>query len=313
MPSDDAPSRIPEPKRRVRFAAHGTMPDATRDLRSGHSSSSGSRRRRGGGGQGLAHAKKEWVIGGLIVVLLLVTVAGLWVMGRMHSKGGQGEPVAGDRAEASTPLEKWHGPVPSVIADRFMKAKSQEERLELIRNPEQVGPEMETFFKSGPGATEQVKGFNWLTSGSSGNLVFETYSVEIADGPARLLSVTVDPQGAKVDFECYARWSSVAWPDLIAGKVAEAAEVRVILQPGGFYLHEFSDEQKWVHFKATSPDLQETLDLYLDRQNPSIRDIQESENKIFPATLSIRGVNGSEKRRQFEITAVKAMEWVKPG
>ena len=217
-----------------------------------------------------------------------------------------------DRSAASTPLEKWHGPIPSVVAERFVEAKSHEERMGLIRNPGQVGPTMEAFFKSGPGATERIQGFQWLTNGSSGGLAFETYTVELANSPARLLSVSVDPQGAKVDFECYARWGSVGWDDLVTGKVTEAAEVRVILEPGGYYLHGFGDEQKWLHFKATSPDLPETLDFYLDRQNPSVRDFQESENKVLPATLSIRAVNGSEKNRQFEITAVKALDWVKP-
>jgi hypothetical protein len=259
----------------------------------------------------LVQAKKEWVVAGLIGALLLMAVAGFWVMGRMHS-AGKGGLIGVDRAEASAPPEKWRGPVPSVVAERFIEAKSHEERMKLIRNPTQAGPTMETFFKSGPGATEQIKGFHWLTTGSSGDLALETYTVEFANSPGRLLSVSVDPQGAKVDFECYARLGSVAWDDLLSGKVTEAEEVRVILEPGGYYLHGFGDEQKWLHFKATSPDLPETLDFYLDRQNPSVRDFQESESKVLPATLSIRAVNGSEKNRQFEITAVKALDWVKP-
>jgi hypothetical protein len=234
-------------------------------------------------------------------------------MGRMHSAGGKQEAGVANRVESSAPREKWHGPVPSVIAERFIEAKSHEQRLELVRNPVQVGPAMEAFFKSGPGATEKIKGFHPVANGSSGDLAFESYTVEIANAPVRLLSVTIDPQGAKVDFECYARLGSVAWEDLLTGKVSEAAEVRVILEPGGYYLHEFSDEQKWLHFKATSPDLAETLDFYLDRQSPSVRDIRELGASSIRATLSVRAVNGSEKRRQFEITAVKALDWVEPG
>lgn len=311
MISDDAPSRIPEPRRRTRFASHGTAHDTTQGHRTGRSQSSGSRRRRGGRRPGLVQVKKEWVISALIGALLLMAVAGFWVLGRMHSGGNEGLMVV-DRSAASTPLEKWHGPIPSVVAERFVEAKSHEERMGLIRNPGQVGPTMEAFFKSGPGATERIQGFQWLTNGSSGGLAFETYTVELANSPARLLSVSVDPQGAKVDFECYARWGSVPWGDLLSGKAPEAAEVRVILEPGGYYLYAFSDEQKWLHFKATSPDLPETLDFYLDREDPSARDIQGSQSRFFPATLAIRSVNGSEKRRQFEVTAVKALEWVEP-
>ncbi len=244
--------------------------------------------------------------------VLLAAVLGLWLIGRTHSAGGKKETGAVERVESSAPREKWHGPVPSVIAERFMKAKSHKERLELVRHPEQVGPAMEAFFRDGPGATEHVKGFHPVASSPSGELVFESYHVEMANAPMRLLSVLVDPRGAKVDFECYARSGSVAWADLLTGNVTEAAEVRVMLEAGGYYLHEFGDEQKWLHFKATSPDFSETLDFYLDRQNPSVRDIRELGARAFFATLSIRAVNGSEKRRQFEITAVKALNWVEP-
>ena len=243
----------------------------------------------------------------------IVAVLGLWVMGRMYSGGGKNEAAEADRAESSAPREKWHGPIPSVIAERFVEAKSQAERLELVRNPTQVGSAMEAFFKSGPGSTERIKGFYPLVNSSSGGLVFESYSVEFDNAPPRRLSVSIDPQGAKVDFKCYARFGSVALEDLLGGKVTEAAEIRVTLEAGGYYIDEFRNEQKWLHLKATSPDLPEPLDFYLDRQSPSVRDIQDSGATAFQATLSVRAVNGSEKRRQFEITAVKALEWVEPG
>jgi hypothetical protein len=253
------------------------------------------------------------VVAALIGSVVIVAVLGLWVMGRMYSGGGKTAVAVADREESSALREKWHGPIPSVIAERFVEAKSQAERLELVRNPSQVGSAMEAFFKNGPGATERIKGYYPLVNGSSGDLVFETYSVEIDNAPPRLLSVSIDPQGAKVDFECYSRFGTVAWDDLLSGKVTEAAEVRVMLQAGGYFVDEFRDEQKWLHFKAASPDLSQTMDFYLDRQSPSARDIQEPGARVFRATLSVRAVNGSEKRRQFEITAVKALEWVEPG
>ena len=307
MSSHNASSRIPEPRHRARFVTGATQVTPT-----SQSASSGKRRRRGERPVGLLQAKKEWVIIGLIGALLLMAVAGLWLVGQRHS-GGNGSLSVVDRAQASAPLEKWQGPIPSVIAERFIEAKTQEERLELVRNPAEVGPAMEAFFKKGPGATEQIKGFFPLARGASGDLSFEKYKVEFASSPPRLLSVTIDPRGSKVDFECYARLGSVGWDEVLSGKAKEAAEVRVILQAGCYYLHSFKDEQKWLHFTATSSDLPETLDFYLDRENPAVRDLQDSGGGSFPATLSIRAVNGSEKHHQYEITAVKALEWVEPG
>jgi hypothetical protein len=314
MTSDNNPSRIPVSKHTANFSAPSGAHHATQSPRGGSSQSGGQRRRRGERKQRPEiHAKKEWVIGALMGGLVLAAVLGLWVMGLRHSGAGKHEVSGADHADASAARGKWQGPVPAVIAERFMEAKSQKERLELVRNPAQVGPAMEAFFKSGPGATEKIKGFYPLPGGSSGNLAFESYNVEIDNAPARMLTVSIDPKGAKVDFECYARFGSVAWDDLLGGKVTEAAEVRVNLEPGGYYVNEFSDEQKWLHFRATSPDLPTTLDFYLDRQNPSVREIQDSRAKMFRATLALRALNGSEKSRQFEITAVKALEWVEPG
>lgn len=244
--------------------------------------------------------------------VLLMAVVGLWVMGRMHSAGTQAGVVESARKESTAPREKWHGPVPSVIAERFIGAKTHDERLELIRNPKEVGPVMQAFFQDGPGAAERIDGFYPLTTACSGDLVFESYNVEIANAPDRVLSVSVDPQGAKVDFECYVRFGSVPWDQVLAGKATEASEVRVQLQQGAYFVREFGDEQKWVHLRATSPDFPETLDFYLDRQHPAVRDIQDFGAQLFRATLSIRAVNGSEKNRQFEISAVKALDWVEP-
>jgi hypothetical protein len=314
MTSDNNPSRIPVSKHTANFIARNGTPHAHQG-RQGSRSQPGEKRRRrsergkpSGGG-----ARKEWVVAALMGGVVVVAVLGLWIMGRMHSGGGKIEAAVSDRAESSSTSGKWHGPVPSVIAERFVEAKSQAERLGLVRNPSQVGPAMEAFFKNGPGSTERIKGFYPLVNGSSGDLVFESYSVEFDNAPPRRLSVSIDPQGAKVDFECYARFGSVTWEDLLGGKVTEAGELRVMLEPGSYYINEFSDEQKWLHFRATSPDLSETLDFYLDRNSPSVRDIQDSGATALRATLSVRAVNGSAKRRQFEITAVKALEWVEPG
>jgi hypothetical protein len=314
MTSDDNPSRIPVPKHTANFISRGGTPHAHQGRQGSRSQPGEKRRRRSGRSpQSGGGARKEWVVAALMGGVVMVAVLGLWVMGRMHSGGGESEVAVADRTESSATSEKWHGPIPSVIAERFVDAKSQAERLELVRNPAQVGSAMEAFFKSGPGSTERIKGFYPLVSGSSGDLVFETYSVEFDNAPSRQLSVSLDPKGAKVDFECYARFGSVAWEDLLGGNVTEAGELRVIIEPGGYYANEFSDEQKWIHFRATSPDLSEKLDFYLDRSSPAVRDIQDSGATAFRATLSVRAVNGSAKRRQFEITAVKALEWVEPG
>jgi hypothetical protein len=258
----------------------------------------------------MVRIKREWMVVLVMLVMALVTFVGLWALGRGHS----GRPAASSAAiPQAQPLEKWQGPVPAVIADRFTKARTHEQRLELVRNPDEVGPAMKRFFESGPGASERVIGTVPLPHASSGDLLFESFSIQIDNAPDRLLCVSVDPGGARVDFKCYARFGSVPWQDLLSGKAETAEELRVVLQEGGFYLREFADESRWVHFRATSPDLDETLDFYLDRGSPRAAELLEKKSSRFRATVGVRSLNGSGTKRQFEMVDIKSLDWLDAG
>ena len=207
----------------------------------------------------------------------------------------------------------WQGPVPSEVAENFTSATTHAQRLRWVRQAEKVGAAMEAFFRDGAGAAEKVTATrcHWPT-GESGDTVYEILQVEMESGEARLLCVSVDPDGAKVDFEAYARHGSEAWEDLLSGAVTSAEEMRVVLRPGGFYLHRFTDESKWAHFKASTPDLADPLDFYVERDSEAARELERAGGTLSHATLSIRAVEDSAKFRQFEITAVKATGWVVP-
>lgn len=261
----------------------------------------------------LVNLGREVVIGGLLVTALVLVGGGLWVAGRWHDRSLalEGPPVAVLPAEA--PEVFWQGPNPAEVAERFTRANSHAERLKWVRHPDQVGAGMEAFFREGPGAKEQLAGTVQLASSSGGDLLFENYEVRFKGAESRLLSVSVDPAGAKVDFKSYARHCSESWPDLLSGKVTEAAEMRVILVPGGFYLHRFTDEKKWIHLKASTPDLPEVLDFYVPRDSPAARELKQAGGNLSRATVAIRAVGDSAKYRQFEITGVTATDWVEPG
>lgn len=314
MPPDESLSRIPPARRRTNFVSQGENLRSSQDfplrrVRQGEPRRKGRRRQ-----AKPVKVSKEWAIGGGLLLLVAVAVAGLWIAGRMTSKplpetaGSLAAPDDG----YSRPPAKWQGPIPSEVADSFVAARTHEARLRWVRNPRQAGPLMKAFFEDGPGASEKVLSIRAMPATVSGDLLYEEFQVDIDGKPGRLLSVSIDPAGAKVDFESYARHGSASWEDLISGKVAEAEEIRVMLQMSGYYLHGFSDERKWQHFKATTPDLQEGLDFYVERGSPAAADLHLNPPAACRATLSIRSVNGSSAHRQFEITGVKAMSWAEP-
>lgn len=256
---------------------------------------------------------REWVVGGLLLLLVLAVAGGLWLLGL--SRGGSGDRADADRGARSgmsaSPAE-WRGPHPSEVLEKFVAATSHEERLKWVRQPDKVGPAMEAFFRDGAGAREKIVGTQPLAVSDQGAMLYEDYLVQLEGGGIRLASVSVDPDGAKVDFPAYARLGSESWDDLLGGVVKEADEVRLILQPGGFYLHAFPDEEAWRNFKASSPDLPEGIDLYVGRGTALDRQLEELAGRTDRATLSIRAVGDSAKHRQFEITGVKGIGWVLP-
>lgn len=254
---------------------------------------------------------REWVIGAMLLGLLVVVAGGLWLLGRNRGQAGaRGE--SGPAAASETEPMIWRGPVPSAVVESFTKASSHAERLKWVRHPDKVGAAMEAFFRDGPGASEKVAGTMLLMTTSQGHMLYENYRVSMESGQPRLLCVSVDPEGAKVDFEAYARHGSEKWPDMVSGAVSSAEEMRVILRPGGFFMHRFPDESKWYHFEAITPDLPDSMDFYVARDSKAAADLLKAGDAIDTVTVSIRAVEDSAKYRQFEITAVKAIGWVEP-
>lgn len=270
----------------------------------------GERRRSAPGSGGGVEVSREVVIGGLLLVVVILVAGGLWLLGRGRGAAGAGEEKAVTMAASKGEQILWQGPNPSEVVESFTKATTHAERLKWVRQPDKIGAEMEAFFREGPGASEKIIGTAALSATELGDLLYENYLVNLESGEPRLLCVSVDPRGAKVDFEAYARSCSVKWPDLMSGSVPSAEEVRVILRPGGFFMHRFPDEEKWIHFKATSPDVPDSMDFYVARDSAQADELSKGIGQAPHVTLSIRAVEDSAKYRQFEITAVKALGWV---
>lgn len=317
MSPDDPAPRIPKQRSGIRSFSPGVSPrrrDAFQVKRAGgvHHVPKGARRRSTAGSGAGVGVSREVAIGGLLLVVLILVAGGLWLLGRGREAAASGEDKAAAGAVSQGEQIIWQGPNPSEVADSFTKATTHAERLKWVRQPDKVGAEMEAFFRDGPGGAEKIAGTAAMSASEIGDLLFENYLVEIKDGEPRLLCVSVDPKGAKVDFEAYARSCSVKWPDLMSGSVSSAEEVRVILMPGGFFMHRFPDEEKWIHYKATSPDVPDSMDFYVARDSEAARKLGGGGLQASHATLSIRAVDDSAKYRQFEITAVKAIGWVEP-
>lgn len=258
---------------------------------------------------------RELVIGGVVLATVFGVACGLWWMGRSDDRlqpGPVAKAVVEQKMAATPAVIVWEGPIPAEVVQKFTRATTHAERLRWVRQAETVGPAMDAFFLDGPGATEKIRATRPVAESADSDMLYEIYQVTMERGEPRLLCVSVDPEGAKVDFKAYARHGSETWDDLLSGEVIAAEEVRVILRPGGFFQQRFSDEEKWLHFQATTPDLPNSLDFYVERASAAGIDLARKGDTVGHMTVSIRAVDDSAKSRQFEITAVKTFGWIEP-
>jgi len=206
-----------------------------------------------------------------------------------------------------------HGPSPITVAYNFMRAGNQTERLRWVRHPEKVAAFMEEFFSHGRGASESMVSLSPMESALADADSYEPFAVELTDGSRRLLCVVREKGSAKVDFKAYARHGSVPWEDLLSGTAKQASEVRVLIQKTDYYNFEFADEQRWIDFTATTPDLDSSLHLYVSKNNPDIKILNKlASGEALGVTVAISAHGESHLKRQFEITALLATDWVLP-
>ena len=258
----------------------------------------------------------RWVAGAAIAALLLGLILLFFLRpahetGNAPSKESLAAPAFGKEGSLADPND-WQGPLPAEIARLFTTAQTHAQRLELIADPVKDGYWMERFFREGGGAKEKVSTLTPMGSVNTDRTSFERFQVSLEDGGNRLLCVIVSTRGAKVDFRSYARFCSESWEDLLSGRSKIAEEVRVFIEPGSAYLHEFSDDLKWSSYIATSPDTPEPLYFYAARDSETDMELAEmTGGTAMRATLAIRSTGESSRHRQFEITDVVAAGWVK--
>ncbi len=257
---------------------------------------------------------------GIVVLILVVIRIGM----EMNKQGFK--PISAQNANETDPSAKtfrvddfeegnadeWKGPLPEEVASKFAKAETTEERLKWVRNPEGVAEALRAFFESGPGATERVTSVAEKGPMQTETVTFERFVARLQDGGERLVCVVLNNNEGKVDFDSYARRGSAPWSELLSGAVEGAEEMRVSAEPGKYYNFGFADEKNWRHFRADTPDLEVSLDLYAALGSETAKKMEEAvaegEGSV---TLSIRAVDDSHKRRQFEITKVLTAGWVR--
>jgi hypothetical protein len=211
---------------------------------------------------------------------------------------------------ADIKVEEWQGLLPLQVAERYIDATTNEERLRWVRDPEENAPLLEDFYQNGAGAKEKITELKQMEPVSTEKFLIHRYQVRLADGANRLLCVVQIDNRACVDFKAYARHCSSKWQDLLSGSASAAAEVRVFLDAGNAYMHQYADEAQWTCYTATTQDWEMPLFFFAEhgsKTDEALRDLTRGRSQR--VTLAIRSKDNSHEKKQFEIVELLAAGW----
>jgi len=254
---------------------------------------------------------------GLLLVLVGGIGLGLRLRAKSTEKDRQDVVASGVGSDLITNREVWQGPLPQQLAEAFVKAATDDDRLKLVRHPEQVADSLRSWYRDGPGRTEEVAAVVALVQpvqppqlNPGAEIEHAHFMVELTDGGRRLLAIMKSPTGGKVDFPCYARQCSAPWSAILGGQVVQA-DVRAFVAGDLYYNFAYSDDTVWHNLTLTSPDLEGTLHLYVRRDASGLKELLEMPPSQ-PRRLFLKITHTSPENlahRQFEVLEILAPDW----
>lgn len=177
---------------------------------------------------------------------------------------------------------------------RYIAADSVDDLLPLVRDPERVGPLMEDWYARHPIKARKFEGLGVFQPFDLEGRLFWliTCLVEGDDSETILMEQTEDGR-VFVDWETQVCYQPMAWDDYVEKRPeGEALDFRVYLQTdwGGFYSHEFRDEETWGVYRLWTRDSEEYVFGYVKKGSELEEQLSKlsGANKGYPLALYLR-------------------------
>ena len=288
MRSADASSEVPDSqrsKRRVRKRRSAESHSETPKRPSWEHENS--RRSKSNGHE---RQSMQWMLGGGLAIFALAAWGGWFVLRGDGTKTKAVAEVPRPSPSPATPAESagvaelpaiMQRSVPSILTEieplarKFLEAKSPDELLPVIRNPQRAKPRLMRQYPKGRIEPPGLAQFN-----TSGNLIFGDSSavveVRTRNSETRQLTFVVTPEGLKIDWESWAGWSEMTWPALLAEVPTQATAFRVVVKRVDYYNFSFSDDTQWQSYGLESPDGEHMIFGYVKRGSAAAEKIHMS-------------------------------------
>jgi len=208
------------------------------------------------------------------LIALLISSAVIWSWIRVHKAGihaGQIETqtysILKSEEQEQKEAEQLIDRINKTTRDYF-SATEIKTLLQLIRQPERVGPLMHRYYSNKPvfsAALRTVNSLSPLTLGKNGN--FWALSVTLSDGSNNNLLVEIDPSGTpKVDWETLVCYQPMPWDDYVKQQPAGVPmDFRVYVECDSFFSYDFASSERWSCFHLTAMNSQEPLFGYVPK------------------------------------------------
>jgi hypothetical protein len=201
---------------------------------------------------------------------------------------------------------------PLEIAEAFIASTNPQQRLQWVRNPEDVAKRMLLYPEEA--LSHPVENLIPMSSASAGDMIFARFIASFTNGNKRLLCVLATQEGPKVDWDAYARFGDKSWPSILEGN-SGPAEVRVFLKRGYYYTYSYRDDTLWQCYQITSPDIQETIYVYARSDSKGgqllASTFPEGSTQMQRMALTISSTEDGLKHGQFNIDRIHAIGWVR--
>jgi hypothetical protein len=273
----------------------------------------------------------KWLKYGLVGVFIAVAAVGVFVIGKNWNKGmveeNSGNNIPQQQlAEVEQQKKKeeelvlteitslLYQPEARQLAQDFAKSGDPTARLKMSRNPQQTSSRMVEY--SVEALELRATEVDFMDVVDLGGIMAARSVAKFDNSLSRLICVVPTLDGLRVDWDCYARYNSKAWPKLIDGSL-KSAELRVFAKRSDYYNFEYRDESKWIGFELLSPDSDQPLYAYAARGTTTAKLLGAAlpvvgSGKSIQLTVRLSSGGGDHKWKQFTIDRLLAFGWVIP-
>ena len=260
-----------------------------------------------------------WVLGGLTVAAIGLT----WLLrpGKQNSVVSSSTPTpvvaaplpsessAHKETDSSQPMDyQAFRRETEAIAKRFLDAKTVAEMAKETPKREQTEARAKLLFPDGkieaPGfvAFNQEQGL--ITEGR-----FVTVQVQTRWKGAVPLTFVRTDAGWKVDWESWSGWSEVSWAEAVAQRPTKLVRLRAVVTPIEYYNFYFSEEARWRSFRLESPDGEQLLYGYVERDSPLEEQLFRDQETSPRLLIEVRFPGDPSARNQVFISRIVNKGW----